>query len=42
MRTTGTLIRLPADLSLRWVHMSEGTFSHVAANLLPNGHMTLN
>ena len=24
-----------ADLSLLWVHMSEGMFSHVVANLLP-------
>ena len=35
MRTTKTLIRLAdaqADLSLRWAHKSEGTFSHVAAH----------
>ena len=36
MRTTKALIRLrdaQADLSLRWAHMSEGTFSHVEAHM---------
>ena len=37
MRTTKTLIRLrgrAGDLSLRWAHMSEGTFSHFATHVL--------
>ena len=35
-RTTKTRIRLNAqsDLSLRWAHMSEGTFSHSAPHLI--------
>ena len=39
MWTTKNLIRLhsaQADLSLYWVHMSEGTFSHVAAHINPD------
>ena len=38
MRTTNTLIRLrdvPANLSLRWTHISEGTFYYVAVRLCP-------
>ena len=36
MRTAKTLIRLQADLTLRVAHMSEGTFSDVAAQM---GHL---
>ena len=34
---------VPADLSLRWLHMSEGTFSHVVAhiNYLYQHHMSI-
>ena len=36
MKTATTLIRLrdaEADLSLRWVHISEGMLSHVAVQV---------
>ena len=43
MRTTKTLIRLcGADLSLRWVHMSEGTFFHFAVSLKKANNEDLN
>ena len=31
MRTTKSRADAQADLSLRWAHMSDGTFSHVVA-----------
>ena len=30
-----------ADLSLRWAHMSEGTFSHVAAHVHPTDYLLI-
>ena len=42
MRTTKTDQTAQADLSLRWAHMSRGTFSHVVAHInvmtLPSYH----
>ena len=33
MKTDLTVVDAQTDLSICWVHMSEGTFSHVAAHL---------
>ena len=33
MNTVKILIRLQADLNLRWAHMSKGTFSDVRAEI---------